>query len=361
MPEVLEQPVTQTELHFAPVVEQTRFSVVHPVWQQSKIGFTVDHEIYDPTEALILAAANWGVYKEKAGNWLKDPQTDEAYYFDDTKKFHVFRDSDNKFLGDVGKDFKLVQNQVGFNWFLPFLEQQEAFIESAGTLGEGQIVWIMARLKEKSCLPVVAGDLVEQRLLLTLCHNTRRSPQATLINSRRSDQIVLSRAGGSQSKANLMKMRQTQSVDAQMLRVGEKVQLARKAFEQDLAAYQQLAAKYVSPQQIRASLRLIFSEVYSSTVEKNGIVALRYPDLEDYKPVRLILENLRRPSLQIPFVGSTNWALYLAIGYYFTYQAKENRRGCDRTKWEAQLEALWFVDKNSVLDRALRILNATGI
>lgn len=346
----------------APVlIDRTQFKVSSPIWQQAGIGFTVEHQIFDPIEALILASANWGVYKEKLGSLLKNVQTEEDYYFSDTRLFGVYRDTDNQFLGAVGKDFALLQNHVGFNWFKPFLENQQAYIESAGTLRNGEVVWIIARLTEGSQQKIVVGDFVEQRILLTLCHNTNRSPQATLINTRINGQVVLSRSLDSRQLQNLMKMRQTKSLESQMARVNEKIQLARAEFDRDVAAYQVLAAKYMSPAEMRLVLRILFDTQLSAQKEKNGFLVARYEDLEDYKPAKLILGNLEREELNIQYVKSTAWALYLAVAHYQTYQAKDTRRGCDRTKWEAQLEQLWFVNKNNLLDRAMRVLLAPAM
>lgn len=349
---------TPSEITAPVLIDRTQFKVSAPVWQQAGIGFTVEHPIFDPVEALVLAGANWGVYKEKLGSQLKNVQTEEDYYFSDTKLFGVYRDTDNQFLGAIGKDFQLLQNHAGFNWFAPFLENQQAYIESAGTLRKGEVVWIIARLTEGSQQKVVIGDFVEQRILLTLCHNTNRSPQATLINSRINGQVVLSRSLDSRQSQNLMKMRQTKSLATQMARVNEKIQLARAEFDRDVEVYQTLAAKYMSPETMRQTLEMLFSAQLSAQKEKNGFLISRYAELEDYKPAKLILANLERDELNIPYVRSTAWALYLAIAHYQTYQAKDTRRGCDRTKWEAQLEQLWFVNKNNLLDRTMQILLA---
>jgi hypothetical protein len=339
-------------------LEKTQFTVKtnRPVWQQSNIGFEVDYKIYNPVEALILAGANWGVYKEKLGSSLKNVITSEDYIFTDTKLFGVFRDTDNHFLGAIGTEFKLVQNADGFEWFLPFLEYQQAFIESAGTLKTGEIVWIMARLEDQSQLEVIPGDFVEQRLLLTLCHNTRRSPQATLVNTRLNGQCVLSRNIDVGSSANFLKMRQTKSVLTQMARVAEKVQVARRSFQTDVEAYKKLASIQLRPEDTRKVIATIYEKQLAKTIEKEGIETLRYETLEDYKPSRLILDNLQLPELKLPYVENTGWGLYCAFAHYLTYQTQANRRGCDQTKWEAQLEALWFVDKNSVLDKVMQIL-----
>jgi hypothetical protein len=342
-------------------IDRTQFKVTSPVWQQAEIGFTVAHQIFDPIEALILAGANWGVYKEKLGSQLKNVQTEEDYYFTDTRLFGVYRDTDNQFLGAIGKDFQLLQNHEGFNWFKPFLENQQAYIESAGTLRNGEVVWIIARLTESSQQKVVAGDFVEQRILLTLCHNTNRSPQATLLNSRMNGQVVLSRSLDSRQVQNLMKMRQTRSLETQMARVNEKIQLARAEFDRDVAAYQALASKYMTLPDMRQMLRTLFDTQLTAQKEKNGFLVNRYADLSDYKPAKLILANLELDELIIPYVRSTAWALYLAIAHYQTYQAKDTRRGCDRTKWEAQLEQLWFVNKNNLLDRAMHLLLAPTV
>ena len=338
--------------------EVTGFKVKRPVWQQEGLGFTVDREIYEPIEALLLASANWGVYKSPLGSNLSNVETDIPYYFQDTGLYGVYRDFDNQFLGAIGNSFKLVQNVDGFEWFRPFLDGKHAYIESAGTLRHGEIVWVIARLTANSCLDVIPGDAVEQRLLLTLCHNTRRSPQATFINTRATCQNVLGQANHrSRSNATLMKMRQTKSIAGQMTKVAEKIDLARRHFTGDVEAYRQLARTRLSYSQMRGLLMQLFESPLSQQKEKDGRLELMYPTLESYKPARLILEALDKlDTLQSPYVTGTGWALYNAIAHYETYLAKDTRRGSQLTKLEAQLEALWFVSKTNVLNSALDLI-----
>lgn len=333
---------------------RTQFKVKLPIWQQPGFGFTVEYPIYNAVEALVLAGANWGVYDRTLEASLEDVVTGEDYRFDGTGVRGVFRDFDNQYLGAVGMGFRLVQNHTGFNWFMPFLESGNAYIESAGTLRKGEIVWIVARLSQQNSQEVLPGDTVEQRLLLTLCHNTRRAPQATFINTRTSCQNVLGQAShiGRNGKS-LMKMRQTKNIEHQMARVGDKVQIARDCFAQDVQAYQNLAAKSLS----LSTMRQILSELYvaplSRQIERDGTLEEKYT-LDTYKPTRAILSALDTlEDLQLTGVIGTGWALYNAIAHYYTYLETASRRGSPQTKIEAQLESLWFVEKTSMLNHAL--------
>jgi len=345
-----------TQLLLAP--ERTQFTVKRPIWQQEGIGFQVEHSIFDPVEALILAAANWGVYQTKLTANLVDPNTEIPYLYEDTNLYGVFRETDNQYLGAVGNGFKIVQNVNGFNWFLPFLQGEHAYIESAGTLRNGEIVWVVARLTEDSSFEIVPDDTVEQRLLLTLCHNTRRSPQATFINTRTVCQNVLGQASHTaRSNQSLMRMRQTKSIDTQMINVGKKIDLARACFSQDVNAYRRLANILLSVDRVRDLLKVLYAEPLSKIVEKPmGVFNQRYT-LDTYRPTRIILEALEtQTELQLPYVVGTAWALYNAIAHYYTYREGERRRGSALTKTEAQLEALWFVDKKNILNQALDLL-----
>lgn len=52
--------------------------------------------------------------------------------------FAVCRTSDNAFLGIIGSDYTPLQNEQALEWFQPFLDANEATLETAGNLKGGR-------------------------------------------------------------------------------------------------------------------------------------------------------------------------------------------------------------------------------
>lgn len=81
----------------------------------------------------------------------------------------VVRDTDGVLLSTVGTDYTPVQNTEAFGILQPACEQLGLTIETAGALGRGDRVWMLAKMP-KSIEPV-AGDRLDGYLLVMTGHN----------------------------------------------------------------------------------------------------------------------------------------------------------------------------------------------
>ena len=82
----------------------------------------------------------------------------------------TFRKTDNRVLGVVGPRYTPLQNQDAFDWFQPFLDAQECQLHTAGSLSEGEKVWVLAQLNRDNC-EIVKGDEVSKFILLSNSHD----------------------------------------------------------------------------------------------------------------------------------------------------------------------------------------------
>lgn len=113
-------------------------------------------------EGIKLAGLDWSVdLKEVAvdGNIIKGYKA-------------AMRSSDNSCLGVVTDQYKVLQNKDAFNFFEPFLDTDQASLETAGSLKNGKRVWILAKLnRDDMIIDEKTNDRVEKFLLLSNSHD----------------------------------------------------------------------------------------------------------------------------------------------------------------------------------------------
>ena len=81
-------------------------------------------------------------------------------------------------LGVVGQEYGIVQNRDAFDFFDPIISEKKAFYETAGALGEGERVWILAKIP--GSIIVHKNDTVDKYLLLVNTHTGMASVQIKL-------------------------------------------------------------------------------------------------------------------------------------------------------------------------------------
>jgi len=81
-------------------------------------------------------------------------------------------------FGVVGQDYGIVQNRDAFSFFDPIISDTLAFYETAGALGEGERVWVLARLPGD--VVVYKDDRLMKYLLLVNSHTGMASVQIKL-------------------------------------------------------------------------------------------------------------------------------------------------------------------------------------
>ena len=139
-----------------------------PAWHN--MG-TVVKESPTSEEAIRLAGLDWKV--EQKPIYLADGTPIKGNYAN-------VRSSDGKPLGIVGDRYKVVQNIDAFA-FTDALLGEGVKYETAGSLKEGKIVWLLAKMPEPFDL---LGDKVDPYLVFTNTHDGSGAVRVTLTNVR---------------------------------------------------------------------------------------------------------------------------------------------------------------------------------
>ena len=102
-------------------------------------------------------------------------------------KMLLIREKDNMQLDVVGKNWHPVQNQEAFDFFYDWVEEGKMEMHTAGSLSNGKIVWILAKVNET--FEVLKNDIVESYMLFTNPHsfgtsvNVRFTPIRVVCNN----------------------------------------------------------------------------------------------------------------------------------------------------------------------------------
>lgn len=115
----------------------------------------------------------------------------------------LIRSTDNRVLTNVGEGWNPVQNEEAFNFFAEYCAAGDMEMHTAGSLKNGEIVWVLAKVNES--FDVVSNDRVDSFLLFSNPHqygktiNVRFTPIRVVCNNT----LTLSLNTGSKNEVRL--------------------------------------------------------------------------------------------------------------------------------------------------------------
>jgi phage/plasmid-like protein (TIGR03299 family) len=138
---------------------ETMFYVGDMPWHKEGIPL---NEPPNTIAAINNAGLNWGV--SKVNIYAEGAGLINDYY-------GIMRTDNAKVLGVVKKGYVPLQNSEAFNYFDPLINSKFIEYETAGALGEGEIIWILAKVKQNGTFNVNKNDEVNKYLLLSNSHD----------------------------------------------------------------------------------------------------------------------------------------------------------------------------------------------
>jgi len=130
-----------------------------------KLGVQFEEE-FTSAEAIAAARLDYPVLKEQL--YRLRPELGRGVV-EPTEAFATINGHTQDVLGVVGDGYEVLQNQEAFDFFDVLLKESGGKLQTAGAIGKGEKVWMLAKLPEVF-YPLV-GDGVEQFLLGTTSHD----------------------------------------------------------------------------------------------------------------------------------------------------------------------------------------------
>jgi phage/plasmid-like protein (TIGR03299 family) len=282
-------------------------------------------------EAIVAAGLDWKVTTEpvlsQAGEILPALATR--------------RSSDGRILGVVGPSYTPLQNLDAFKFFHPFIEMNEAQIETAGSLRMGQRVFILAKLKLDP-MEIVKGDAVQKYVLLSNSHDGTLAVRVGFTPIRVVCANTMALAINSKA-SQLIRVRHTKNVVQNLEDIREIMNLANAEFEATAEQYRLLAAKDINQADLEKYVKLVFN-TNKKILEAEGNVA-NLNNKRILNSVQPLFEKGRGNDL--PQVRGTLWAAYNAVTEYLQYERGEDK--------QVRLDQMWFGQSAQLNKRALDV------
>ncbi len=291
------------------------------------IGVPLDNP---PTaaEAIKAAGLNWKVEKRP----LFTPKTANGGR-DDLREVEgynaVVRKDKNRVLGVVGKNWQPLQNREAFRFFDPFIEAGSAEYHTAGSLKDGQYVWVLVRL-DADPITVVKGDEVGKYLLLSNSHDGKAAINVRFTPIRVVCWNTLTMVE-SDDAGPFLRIYHKGNLKQTMQKVQEVVDITNRTFSATMEQYRWLAKRQVG------------------NIHQYVLDVLRVPD-DAEKPPRA-LDNIIQlfedgRGQDNPAVRGTYWAAYNAVTEWVDHE-----RGRDGSR----LQAAWYGEGRRIKQRGLEV------
>lgn len=307
-----------------------------------KLGVRFDQDFL-AEEAIVAAQLGYTVEKEPLYRNLNDEGQNSGEAYHKVNAFATVRTDTREVLGIVGDRYEPLQNRDAFAFFDNLIVEGQARYHTAGALGRGEKVWLLARTPE--IFSVLPGDEVENYLLLSNAHDGSGAVEVRLTPIRVVCQNTLGMAKADSKP--IVKIRHTINVEDRIAMAGrivrETVSRMHGAYEQ----YEALAKCKVTDQDCEDYINAIFG-VEPDRKENPRAFTMRERKIADFD-----ISLTRGMGVDIPGVQGTAWWLYNGAVEYADYFAKV-KAGTDRT------DALLFGSiadfKQKAMDEALALV-----
>lgn len=286
-------------------------------------------------EALEKASMLWEVEKRN----LQDAMGNLV----GNRYFGIFRKDNNVCLGVVGDTYTISQNEEGVEIFDNVLGISGAYYETAGVLGKGEKIWIMAYLGAAWNLPGT-DDKWERRLLYTTSHDGTMQRIIKLVSTRVVCQNTLTYALSEDGLT--VKVKHTKNADEKMKEAFKVINKATQTEDELKEKLTILASRLLT----RESAVSIFNRIFP--VQKGKEEASTRAENNKSKILELFESNDRDEFKEVKGSGYNLLNAFTAFYDHASTVKKQKRNDYSEDELRA-ISSIWGGNaekKNNVLD-----------
>ncbi len=284
-------------------------------------------------EAIVAAGLNWEVVKKPV--YVK---LDKRFQVKDTfamVRKDKWQKNECDILGVVGKNYTPVQNKDAFNFFDSIVGDKKAIYHTAGSLSDGKIIWILAKLP--GYIRVVGNDISEKYLLLSNSHDGSSMVQIKFTPIRVVCQNTLTIA---MNKGETLKVKHSRDVKDRLKQASELLGIVNEKYDTIERSFKNMARVQLNEKRLNEYVKTIFpdpvDELQYATVDNNR------------EMVRELFEQGLGNNL--PGVAGTLWAGYNAVTELIDHKiTKQNK--------DMRTKSIWFGNGYNVKQKAFDVAN----
>lgn len=289
-----------------------------------KLGTKLDQPA---TAQEAIEAANLGFTVEKI------PLKTQALDLPVESHFATVRADTNEVLGVVGSRYVPIQNEEAFTTFDALVGEGEAIYHTAGALGKGERIWLLAKLPDY--IRVKGNDLVEKFLLLTNSHDGSSVVRVKLTPVRVVCENTLSLAlSGAEQE---VRIRHTAHASERMKEAHEILGLTNKLYEELDHIFNQMSSIRIDGRVLTDYVRKVFPDPPT-----NG-----HPHRKN--PIREKVFELAHVGKGADIAQGTLWGAYNAVTEYVDYYRQVAADDSSR------LRSIWFGSGERIKKQAFKL------
>lgn len=290
---------------------------------------------------------------------IKDTNSNEGTYFNAEKienKFATYRADTNDVFGIVGNRYEILQNTKAFKFFDDIVGKGEAIYETAGSLGNGETIFITAKLPDY--IHVQNHDIIEKYLLLTTSHDGTSSTQIMFTPVRVVCNNTLQLAVNQSGKSKYS-VRHTASASENLKKVIDYMGIVNMYSKEMEVVYNNMSKTFIKENEVSKYFDMIFltsdemKELASGTRRDRVISSRKMNTINNV--YKFYNEGIGQD--EITTRGTLFGAYNAVTGYYQNVKSFNN----ETKRFNNLLNGRAYNTSQKALDIALPIINNTNI
>jgi phage/plasmid-like protein (TIGR03299 family) len=226
--------------------------------------------------------------------------------------YATFRTDNGNNLGLVKSRYEIVQNKDAFGFFDAIIDSGEAIFETAGALGNGERIFLLAKLPDDF---EIAGDKIEKYIMLTNSHNGSSSVIAGMTNIRVVCNNTLQAAlNGLENKVSIG---HTSGAKDKLKEAYKVMNISSKYSNQVQEMFNRMTDVKLGEGEYRSYFESVLKPEYKQDVpnDKQNEMSTRFKNMVDATTEFA----MTHPTQTINAANGTLWGAYNAVSGYYNY------------------------------------------